>query len=91
MGEAAEVLYLQPPVPIPGFIPRVDKMHVGRSSKADILIAIIVAWAIALLALAAGVPLLPVIVLALIMSAGLFRALKNHNTQNTADPSHLYK
>jgi flagellar biosynthesis component FlhA len=47
--------------------------------KAEILIAVIVAWAVALVALAAGMPSLPVIVLALITSRGVFRLLKNHD------------
>ena len=42
--------------------------------KAEFLIAVIVAWAVALLALAAGAPSLPVIVLALVTSSGRFSA-----------------
>lgn len=47
--------------------------------KAEFLIAIIVAWAVALLALAAGAPSLPVLVLALVTSRGVFLLLKNHD------------
>jgi flagellar biosynthesis component FlhA len=47
--------------------------------KAEFLIAVIVAWAVALLALAAGVPSLPVILFALVTSGGVFRLLKNHD------------
>ena len=49
--------------------------------KAEILIAVIVAWAVALLALAAGMPLLPVIVLALITSSRRFSAAEKSRSE----------
>ena len=39
-------------------------------------IALVAAWVTALLALAAGMPLLPVLVLALVVSAGVYRLLE---------------
>ena len=44
-------------------------------------IAIIAAWVAALIAAAAGMPLLAVIVLALVISAGVFRLLEQSGTR----------
>ena len=59
--------------------------------KAKILIAGFTGWVIALLAVAAGLPLLPALVLALIVSVGEFRLLRNQNSQNAAEAAHLWK
>jgi hypothetical protein len=45
-------------------------------------IAIVAGWVAALIAAAAGMPLLAVVVLALIMSAGVFRLLEASETAN---------